>query len=438
MAHSFRIQPSSLRGEITLPSSKSQTLRAIIFAALCSGKSKVDDYLPSPDTLAMISACRLMGASIDVKKNSMEIQGLCGKIENVEDIIDAGNSGIVLRFCSAVSALSYQPVVITGDYSIRHYRPMQALLSGLNQLGAKAISTRGDGYAPIIIQGPLLSGKATIRGEDSQPVSALLIAAAFSKGPIEIFVENPGEKPWVNLTLEWFKRLNIPHFHQEFSYYHLPGNATPSSFNYRVPGDLSSLSFPVAAALITQSELCIKNVDLEDPQGDKQLLEVLMKMGANFEYCEKEKTLKVHKCKELIGQEIDINNFIDSIAILAVIACFAKGTTRIYNAAIARHKESNRIGNMATELRKMGGKVTETDDGLLIEHSPLRGASLHSYNDHRIAMSLTIAALASEGISSISAIDCIHKTFPTFFSDFKLIGADICREEILLESSTLP
>ena len=174
----YRIRKSQLKGAIVVPSSKSQTLRAILFASMAKGKSSIHKYLHSPDTDAMIEACRLFGAKIEVYPSSLNIEGLDGQISHAEDIINAGNSGIVLRFCTALGALASRPVVITGDYSIRHQRPMKELLSGLNQLGVSATSMRGDGYAPVIIQGPLKQGHAVIQGSDSQPVSALLIAAA--------------------------------------------------------------------------------------------------------------------------------------------------------------------------------------------------------------------------------------------------------------------
>ncbi len=150
----YRIKPSTLKGDIEVPSSKSHTLRSILFGALGDGKTLIHHYLPSTDTQAMIDACRLFGATLDVSPTQIAIQGISGKIDKIEDVIHAGNSGIVLRFCSAVGALASQPMVITGDYSIRHQRPMQPLLDALSQLGVSATSMRGDGFAPIILQVP--------------------------------------------------------------------------------------------------------------------------------------------------------------------------------------------------------------------------------------------------------------------------------------------
>lgn len=424
MSH-YRIKKGKLNGGIVVPPSKSHTLRSILFGALGKGKSVISHYLPSPDALAMIEACRLLGADLDVAPETIVISGIDGKIGHAEDVIHAGNSGIVLRFCAAIGALAARPVVITGDYSIRHQRPMKPLLDGLSQLGVSAVSMRGDGYAPVIIQGPLRSGKATIDGEDSQPVSALLIASAFAEGPTELRVRNPGEKPWISLTLNWLDRLGIPYTNLGYEHYRLNGNALYEGFEYTVPGDFSSAAFPVAAALVTRSELTVENIDMNDSQGDKELIRVFQKMGADIEIDEKAKTLRVKKGGSLSGTTVDINNFVDAITILAVVACYAEGETRIQNAAVAKQKECDRIQCIATELRKMGADIQETEDGLVIKKSELKGASLHSYHDHRMVMSLTVAALGAEGETRVGPVACVAKTFPTFVRDFHALQADI-------------
>lgn len=421
----YRIKKAKLAGEITIPPSKSHTLRSILFASMASGKSVIHNPLSSPDTIAMINACRAFGAKIDLFADRIEILGLNGKIQCADDVIDAGNSGIVLRFCAAIGALAALPVVLTGDASIKYQRPMKPLIEGLSQLGVSTASMRGDGHAPVIIQGPITRSSTTISGEDSQPVSALLIAAAFADGPIDLHVKNPGEKPWVALTLDWFDRFGIRYENHHFEHYRVFGPSRIEGFEYKVPGDLSTAAFPVAAALVTNSELLLKNVDLTDSQGDKELFAVFQKMGAQFEIDEINHTLRVKKSRPLSGITVDINNFIDALPVLAVVACFAEGETCIHNAAIAKQKECNRIHGISTELKKMGADITETDDGLIIRRSHLKGAQLHSYHDHRIVMSLTVAALGAENETSITPIESVSKTFSTFAHDFNLLGANI-------------
>jgi 3-phosphoshikimate 1-carboxyvinyltransferase len=419
----YIVRSSGLNGSIAIPSSKSQTLRAILFGALGTGISHISHPLSSPDTQAMITACRLLGARIDVQAGSLSVQGTGGIPHITGSAIDAGNSGIVLRFCSALCALASEPVVLTGDHSIQHQRPMQPLLEGLSQLGVSVESRKG--FAPVRIQGPLRSGTAHISGEDSQPVSALLIAGSFAEGPIELCVRNPGEKPWVELTLSWLSRLHVPYGREGFERFYLPGGARYNGFQYTVPGDLSSLAFPLGAALVTGSEISIHNGDLSDAQGDKRLLAILEAMGARFAYNDADHILHIKAGNPLKGIEVDLNDCIDALPLLTVIACFANGKTVISNVAVARTKESNRIRALFTELSKMGATIQETHDGLIITGAPLSAATVHSHNDHRMAMALSVAALGAQGTSCIEGVACISKTYPSFAQDLQQLGAQI-------------
>jgi 3-phosphoshikimate 1-carboxyvinyltransferase len=373
----------------------------------------------------MVEACIHFGAKLYVDKEKIEIEGIHGKIEHLEDVIYAGNSGIVLRFCTALAAVGKYPCVITGDYSIRHQRPMKSLLDGLAQVGVRTTSMRGDDYAPVIVQGPIQPGKIRLRGEDSQPVSALLIAAAFAGGPFEIEVQNPGEKPWVFLTLDWFDRLGIKYKQTADFIFQVEGKSSYEGFSYEVPGDCSSAAFPIAAALITHSEITIHNIDMQDKQGDKRIIELFQEMGGVIHIDHQRKMIEIKRGERLKGIMVDINDCIDAITLFAVVGCFAEGKTHIRNGAIAKQKECNRIHCIAKELRKMGASIFETEDGLLIEESPLFGAKVYSHDDHRMAMSLIIAAMGANGRSEISSVNCIAKTFPSFATEFIKLGATI-------------
>jgi 3-phosphoshikimate 1-carboxyvinyltransferase len=422
---SFEVYPSILRGTVIIPSSKSHTLRAIYFAALAQGTSRIEQYLLSPDTMAMIEAVRLLGVQVKIDETSLEICGCGGKPQPPKDVIQCGNSGQVLRFIGALAGLMPHPTLLTGDASIREKRPVKPLLEGLTQLGAMAVSSLDNGYAPLLIKGPLTRTTARIDGEDSQPVSGLLMAGAFAPHPIELHVNNPGEKPWIDLTLHWFKKLGIPFHCSDYTYYRMEGNAVVKNFTYQVPGDFSSAAFPIAAAILTNSELTLQNIDMDDCQGDKAIIPLLEKMGVRFVIDASRHTLTVKAGSKLKGMRIDINDFVDALPILAVIGCFAEGQTEIVNAAIARHKESDRIHSIAKELKKMGANIEEKPDGLVIQGSTLKGAELNTYHDHRMAMALTIAAFAAKTASKIIDVKCIAKTYPSFYEDFKALGANI-------------
>ena len=421
------IEPCQLKGSLTVPSSKSHTMRALLFAAMADGKSVIKNALMSADTYKMMAACQSFGAAVQQIEQTIVVEGIKGQLQGACDIIDAGNSGLILRFCAALSANGHRPVVITGDHSIKYLRPMKSLIEGMEQLGASAISIKGDQFAPLIVQGPLKHSYAIVDGEDSQFVSALLIAAAFAPHPITLKVQNAGEKPWVALTLDWFQRLAIFYQNKEYTEYYMRGNSIYPGFTYRVPGDFSSAAFPIAAALITGSELTIFNLDLQDCQGDKVLLSLFEQMGAQLIYDSKTSCLKVEKEAQLLGIEIDVNDCIDALPILAVVACFAKGVTKIRNGKVARSKESDRISAMFQELLKMGAQIKEEVDGLTIMGSTLNGAFVESHQDHRVAMALAIAAMGAKGKTMIDGIDCIAKSYPNFVADLQLIGAKMQR-----------
>ncbi len=415
--------PSVLSGSITASPSKSQTMRAILFATMASGMSVIRNVLASPDVDAMIKACSKLGAKIIQTGNVLEISGVSGKPKIPDDIIDAGNSGQVLRFIGAIASLIDGYTVLTGDHSVRFNRPVRPLMDGLINLGAECYSTKNDDHAPIIIKGPISGGSTILDGADSQPVSAILMAAVFLSGTTDILVKNPGEKPWVNLTLSWLDRFGIHYTNDNFEHYTVTGNTTISGFEYTVPGDFSSVAYPIVAALITGSEITVYNVDMHDAQGDKKIIDALRKMGAKIEFNHNQ--IIVQPSGRLRGCDFDVNDYIDAVTILAVAGCYAEGTTKLTNAYIARKKESDRLSTITSELKKMGADITETEDSLIVHGSNMRGAPCVSHLDHRIAMSCAVAALGAEGASVISDIECVNKSYPDFLMHMNMLGCSI-------------
>jgi len=398
---------------IDLPPSKSQTLRAILFASLAKGRSVIDNYLHSPDTLSMIEACRALSASIKIEKERLIIDGVGEKRELQKKNINAGNSGIVLRFVTSVAALFSEKVQIDGDASMHARRSMKELLSGLTQLGAKVSSK--DGHAPIAVKGPIALQKVCISGKDSQPVSALLIALSLLPQRSELYVEDPGEKPWVALTLDWLEKQDVRISHTDYSHFAIEGKNCFSPFTYKVKGDLSTLGFAMALPILTSSSVRIQNVDLSEPQGDKRILAIYKEMGARFQVVED--SLFIAGPQVLQGGDFDLNDAIDLVTLVAVLGLFAQGETRIRGVANARDKESNRLKAMREELSKMGGQIEEIEDGLLVRQSVLCEAQVASYHDHRVAMALFIAGKAAGVAVKIENTSCIQKSYPNFFED---------------------
>ena len=418
----YQITPSMLSGIGSVSSSKSHSLRAILFASMAEGSSVIHNLLASPDAEAMIAACVAIGAGIRQEGNTLYIDGTGGKLCPPANVIDVGNSGQALRFVGAMAALIPNYTVLTGDHSICTLRPMAPLLDGLSQLGVFAVSSKGDGRAPVIIKGPVSSTERaiTMDGSDSQPVSALLMLAAFLEGTTTITVIHPGETPWIGLTLDWLTRLGVNYTNEDFHRYTVIGGSALTDsraivgFNYTVPADWSSAAFPIAAALVTNSEITLEHIDFADSQGDKEILLALEKMGAQFTKDSATGRLQVHSHDGLYGAKLDVNAIIDSVPVLAAIACYATTPTTLVGAAIARQKESDRLSAIAQELRKMGARIDELPDGLIIYPSALHGAQMQSHHDHRIAMATAIAALGAKGMSTISNTDCVAKSFPGF------------------------
>jgi len=423
MAYFFQetlfIRPGPIPDALFLPPSKSQTVRALIFASCASGQSTIWNWLDSLDTRKLIEACRSFGARIEVFPDRLEIEGQ-EKLKAPLKPLDVGNSGLALRLLTALCSLLEDETEITGDQSITEQRPMQPLIDALQDMKMEVVSTKGDGYAPLSIRGSPLSGQTTVQGADSQFVSSLLLRAAKAEGTSVIHVQSPGEKPWVDLTLSWLSRLKIPWSREGYTSFQVTGRPF-AGFTYTVPGDLSTLAFPLVAALIGGKELSIYGADLSDPQGDKKVVDHLFAMGGNIEITPQ--CIKVYKSM-LHGLCADLNDCPDALPILAVAACFATEPSSFYNVAIARTKECDRLRAMREELGKMGGSVEELEDGLSIVPQPLHGAFLDARGDHRVALAWAIAAANSRGVSRLKGASSIDKTWRNFFSDLRVSSAD--------------
>jgi 3-phosphoshikimate 1-carboxyvinyltransferase len=409
-----------LEGEIEIPSSKSHTIRAVIFASLAEGTSKVVRPLESEDTLAAFEVCKELGAEITKEEGAWIVKGFNKKPKNPEKVLDLKNSGTSLRLISSVVALGDFEAELDGDESLRT-RPMQPLLSALNNLGAEALSDKNDGKCPIKIKGPLVGGKTDVGGVSSQFVSSLLITCPLLSQDTEIEVVGISEIPYIKMTLQWLDEQGIKYEKSEdLTKYKINGNQSYKSFEKTVPADWSSAAFPICAAVITNSNVLIKGLDVNDVQGDKGIIGVLKQMGADITV--EDAGIRV-KGSQLKGTTIDLNSMPDALPALSVVSCFAEGETIIKNVSQARIKETDRIKAMATELRKMGANAEEFPDGMIIRKSELKGVKLRGYKDHRIVMALSLAGMAVDGKTQITTAEAINVTFPSFVEAMKKLGA---------------
>lgn len=410
---------SVVSGEVYAPPSKSYTHRAILITALGPGGT-VKRPLISADTRATIAACEAFGAEI-TRKDDIEIEGVSGKPQTPEDVINVLNSGTTLRFCSAVASLT-NGAVLTGDASIRS-RPNGPLLSALNDLGVNAFSIRGNGKAPIVVQGRMKGGVAKLNGSvSSQFLSALLIASPLAEGDTKIVIEGElKSRPYAEITLDMLKEAGaqIDAGKQEFE---VEGGQSYNLLSYTIPGDFSSASYPLAAAAVTGGEVVVRGV-LPSRQGDSAIVDTLKRMGAEISWDKIEGVLRI-RGMELNGVDVDASMTPDLVPTIAVLGSLARGKTVISNAEHVRHKETDRLHAMAIELSKMGADIKEKPDGLEIIGGKLHGADVKGYDDHRIVMALAIAGMAV-GNTRIDTAESVDVSYPGFFQQMESMGAEV-------------
>jgi 3-phosphoshikimate 1-carboxyvinyltransferase len=413
-----------LRGSVRIPPNKSHSFRALIMASLADGTSHIISPAVSHDWMLGTEALEMFGAKIEPKaKDVWEIVGTGGILKTPDDVIDCGNSGIILRFFMALASLCDGYTVFTGDHSLRNLRLCQPLIDALNGLGAWAVCTKGDGHAPVVVRGRLRGGQTEIDGIDSQPVSALLIAAALADAPTDLIVRRPGEKPWVGVTLDWLTRCGVEFSQEGFERFRVRGRSRWKAFETRIALDWSAAMYPIVAALVCPGgEVRLPGMDFGDSQGDKAVVNVLKEMGANIEVSD---AGVVARSSRLVGRRIDCNDFVDQFTLLAVVGACAEGETVLTNAEVCRHKESDRVAEIAKALKTMGASIEERPDGLVVRRSRLRGAHLDSRSDHRMAMTLAVAGSAADGQTRIAGIECVKKTFPDFVPQMRALGADV-------------
>lgn len=421
----LRVRPSSLEGEIDAPPSKSYTHRAFSIALLADGWSKIIDPLISLDTESTINAVKIFGGKI-VTDGDWRVKGTSGKIRPSVNLIDVRNSGTTLRIMSAIAALSSTQVRLTGDASILT-RPMAPLIEALSKLGAKAKCEGAKGRPPVVVGGGLKGGEVELTGAiSSQFVSALLMACPYAQEDVFLTVtEELRSRPYVEITLEVLgiagARIKKSSDLMEFS---IPGRQIFKPIEFKVPGDFSSAAFILGAAAIAGGAVKVKNLDMHGAQGDKRIVDLLRQFGAEIKV--KGKKIEVLGTKDLTSIEADCGDNPDLVPVLAVLGCVADGRTILTNIPHLRYKETDRLRALAIELRKMGADIKELPDELHIRGvKQLKGASLNSYGDHRMAMALTIAGLVAKGETIIEGAESIKVSYPNFISDIVRLGANV-------------
>ena len=416
-----KVEKSNIDGKIICPSNKSYTHRAIFMASLADGKSMIKNILKSGDTIATINACKNFGVEIKEEENNLIVDSP-NELKLQGDIINAENSGTTIRIAAAISTLADTKIVLSGDQSLNK-RPMQPLLKALESLGAKCSSSNGT--PPISILGKIKGGKVKIPGDiSSQFISALMIVAPKLENGMLLNIQ--GElvsKPYVDATIMAMKKFNV-NVEAEIPYKKYiihPQNYKSTTF--AVPSDFSSLALLLSAAVLLGENLSIQMTMGDMPQADEAIIDILEKMGVVVTL--DKNVIKIKSPKKLDGGKFDLNNSPDLVPAVAILALKASKPIEIFNVKHVRYKETDRIAILARELAKLGIKVVEKKDGLVLKNSKnLIGADLNSENDHRLFMAFCIAGMYV-GNCSVSHPESVKISYPDFIQEMKRIGCKI-------------
>lgn len=424
------IKPSGkLRGEITVPGDKSISHRSVMLGSIAKGDTKISGFLTGEDCLSTIDCFKKLGIDIEVNGTDVTVHGKGLKgLSAPSETLDVGNSGTTLRLMSGI--LSAQPFTtrLTGDSSIQK-RPMGRVASPLGLMGAKITSENEKMTAPLTIEGQRLHGiDYTLPVASAQVKSALILAGLYADGETRI-TEPEATRDHTEIMLNYLGA----DIRKEGDTIVVRPAAELTGKDITVPGDISSAAYFIAAALISKdSEVLIKNVGVNPTRTG--IITAFKAMGGNIELTN-ERTVCGEPVADILVRSSRLHGvvikgaiipkLIDEIPVIAAAACYASGETVIADAAELRVKESDRIKTMAAELGRMGATVIQTDDGMIILGGiPLHGAVCESYNDHRVAMSVAVAALGAKGETQIKDCGCVDISFPGYFDALMSLRED--------------
>jgi 3-phosphoshikimate 1-carboxyvinyltransferase len=421
------INPSGISGEISIPSSKSETIRALLISAFARGRSIIHNALISKDTQSCIQVCRALGASISVSECHNGSSDITVESENLgkglsEATLDCGNSGTTMYLACSLAASLGIPVTFTGDQQLSS-RPVGALLGCLKGLGVQ-VEPLNALFPPFTICGPILGGHGTIICKSSQFLSSLLLGCPLAKSQTSLDIPLLYEKPYVRITMEYLAGQSISYrCHQDLQHFEIPGEQAYHAAEWNIDGDFSSASFFFGAAAITRGKVTVHGLRQSDPQGDKGILRILSAMGCNVVW--DGDSVSLSGPDQLQGGTFDLNSMPDTLPILAVVGCFADSAVHLVNVPQARIKETDRISLMKRLLIQCGARISELPDGLLITGNGGKmldgGRKIDGMGDHRVVMAMSVAGLRCTEPLTIISTEAVEMTFPSFYETLSAI-----------------
>lgn len=422
-----KIKPKKLGGTIPIPPSKSYSHRAIIAAALATSNkdkevSRIDNLKYSVDITTTTEIMENWGANIEIGEDFEIIKGNSGIVNPKDEYTQCNESGSTIRFLIPIGLSSNNKIVFDGKGKLVE-RPLDSYYKIFDEQGIKY--SNNNGWLPLNVDGQLKPGKYEIEGNiSSQYITGLLYALPLLNGDSELRINKTLEsKGYIDLTLEILEMSGIKVVNNNYKSFFIKGNQKYNPFDYVIEGDYSQVAFWIVAGILGSEIKCL-HVKKDSLQGDREIIEIVQRMGANVEIFD---DYIIVKPSQTYGTVIDISQCPDIGPILTVLAALSKGETKIINAERLRIKESDRITSIKTELNKLGANVEEVGDSLVINGvERLTGSTeLSAWNDHRIAMSLAIASIKCDGEIVIDEAESVKKSYPHFWEDFKKMGGDV-------------
>lgn len=406
--------PSSVKGHLQAPASKSAAQRAIAIASLANGTSTIDHPGSCDDVLAAIRVCRELGASIEETGTGLMITG---GIKPPAQKLHCGESGLGIRMFSGIAATLDKEIVLTGEGSLMN-RPMTMVEESLQAMGVTCKTT--DGRLPLAIKGPLPGGKSVIDGsQSSQVLTGILIASAFAASDVILQVNDLKSREYVDITTRIMKLFGVSVTNNNYEEFIIPSGQPYTATKYLVEGDWSGAAFMLVAGAIA-GQVSIENLDMSSAQPDRKIMEALHDAGA---ICKIEKNM-VGVGKDQTGLHafsFDATHCPDLFPPLAALAANCKGKSRIRGVGRLKSKESDRAATLMDTFGKLGIAISLEGDVMIINGGQVKGATIHSHGDHRIAMAGAIAALTAAGTVAIDHAEAVNKSYPDFYKNLETI-----------------
>ncbi|MDE7385238.1 MAG: 3-phosphoshikimate 1-carboxyvinyltransferase [Anaeroplasmataceae bacterium] len=417
------IHPKKLKGTVAIPPSKSLSHRAIIAASLSEEESVISNVMFSKDILATIEGMKAIGAEIKVEGTTLKIKG--SRVKRTLNVIDANESGSTLRFLIPIALVNSEPIEFIGHNHLVN-RPLDSYFEIFDKLGVKYTHPK-DAYLPLKTSGGLTSGVYEVKGNiSSQFITGLLFALPLIEGNSMIKIIGSLEsKGYVDLTLDILSKFGISIINQNYETFEIKGNQSYRGYNYTIEGDYSQTAFFLIAGAMG-ADIKLKGMNKESFQGDKKIVDDIKALNGNIQFEEDALYCLPSKTK---GATIDFSQSPDLGPALTVLASVSLGVSKFVHVSRLRIKECDRVTCMKEELEKLGARIDEEPDTMMIHGvSKLHGGIVNSHNDHRVAMALAMASLKMDEDLTILNAECVSKSYPNFWEVFEALGGDVTYE----------